>query len=257
MRRTVVETTWVGVGIHTGQPCRVTVRPTPPGRGIHIGGVPVDVLHMVYSVNSSGMPGARTIEHLMAALRMAGVDDAELQVEGGEIPALDGSAAPFLDALCTIEAPGEPPAPLVLTEPVEVRLAGAGCVVASPAPELLIAVEIDFPEFGAQRYAALGEHARDAAAARTFTTRRLLNDLQTRGHGLGVSVDNALVVDEQGRWNVPLRYPDEPVRHKWLDLYGDLALLGRPVVARIDAVRPSHALNHELVDALRRHACAA
>jgi UDP-3-O-[3-hydroxymyristoyl] N-acetylglucosamine deacetylase len=260
-----------GLGLHGGRPARVTLWPAAPGAGIafacRAGGrrveIPADVDHVVATraATTLGCDGARvaTVEHLLAALHGLGVDDARIEVEGGEVPALDGSAAGFVCLLraAGLRAHGPPVQPLALREPVEVR-SRVGLARAEPAPELRIACAIAFahPALRCQRveFAALGPQrfARELAPARTFGFLSDAAALRAAGLARGASPANALVFDDcgivaPGR----LRWPDEAARHKALDLLGDLALLGRPLRAALHVERAGHALHVALVRELR------
>lgn len=249
MRWTVKRHTWSGFGVHTGSRVHVRVMPAPSGAGVRLHGEPLDIRRVMTDDFATGVPGALTIEHLLAALHMAWVDDVDIEVGGGEVPCFDGSAAPFLDRLDVVDQEGEPDPPLVLEHEVVVE-EGNRRLVARPAAEASMSVTIDFDGIASQRCDLDFSMAWTTARARTFTTRSLLHELHDRGLGLGATITRLLVVDETGAWNGRLQHPLEPVAHKWLDLYADLALLGRPLLARVEANRPGHRLNHKLVRAL-------
>lgn len=244
-----------GVGLHCGGPCAASVAPAPPGHGLRIGGTPVQCAAVLAGARATTLRTAagpvRTVEHLLAALYGLGIDDAEVTVEGGEVPILDGSAGPWLDALAPVDTAGER-AVLTLPGRVEVR-DGDRSVVAEPAAALTLEVHVDYPGLGALSLVAGLDAFPAIARARTFGFLRDAEVLRAAGLSGGASLDNTLVLDDAGRPLNPggLRHPDEPVRHKWLDLLGDLALLGAPLRARVVARRSGHALHHQLVTALR------
>jgi UDP-3-O-[3-hydroxymyristoyl] N-acetylglucosamine deacetylase len=256
-----------GRGLHGGRSSRVEVRPSPAGSGL---GVILDgEVRPVASLEMSG--GGRStvlrdpdsaceiggVEHILAALAGLDVWDAILAPEGEEIPVLDGSALPFARVIRAAAEPGPPPAGLVPGDPVRVEAGGAWIEV-EPSDTLTLEVAVDFPHprVGAQRLVwskAEGSFLRDLCPARTFGFLDDLPGLRARGLAAGGGLDCALVFDSGGVLNPEgQRFADEPVRHKMLDLLGDLALCGRPVRMRVRAERPSHALNHALVRALRR-----
>jgi UDP-3-O-[3-hydroxymyristoyl] N-acetylglucosamine deacetylase len=264
--------TFEGVGLHTGRPCALTVTRATPGHGIVIvrrdragaRAVPASWRHVVASdrrtaIGPAGEPDAavETTEHLLAALAGTGTWDALVEVDGPEVPILDGSALAMAQAFAPWGAEA-PPAPVVLAEPVLVERGRARCG-ATPAEafSLRCAVEFDHPAVGAQRASWDGTAARflaEVAPARTFGFVDEVDALRRRGLAAGGSLDAALVFGHDGPLNPP-RFPDEPARHKLLDAIGDLALLGRPLLARVELVRPGHALVLELVRRLAAVAC--
>lgn len=234
-----------GRGVHGGRACHAAVGPAPPGHGIRVNGTPA-ILAAVASA-----PGAtvlqtvagpvRTIEHLLAALCIAGVDDAAIHVAGGEVPILDGSAAGWP----VVARPhGGVVAPLRLQAPVRVQAFG-GWIEARPANALRLDVSIEFPVIGAQRVQVTD--LRRVRAARTFGLRRDAARLRAAGLARGADLSNTVVPDGPA---LPWRSHDEPVRHKALDLIGDLMLLGRPLIAAVRAHCSSHRLHHRLVAAI-------
>jgi len=246
-----------GAGLHSGRACRARIRPAAPGQGLRLNGALADLDavtdgRFATTLRTAGGP-VSTVEHLLAALFGAGVLDAEIDVEGGEVPILDGSAAPWLALLPPPAAKLDRPA-WRLARPVRVELDGA-VATAEPAACFEIDVRVDFPGLGPQRYrGGLADFAADIAPARTFGFRRDEAALRAAGRIAGVSWHNAVVFADDGAVENPggLRFPDEPVRHKALDLIGDLALLGALPHARIRVDRGGHRLHHRLARALRR-----
>ena len=194
----------------------------------------------------SGDAAIHTVEHVLSAVAALELDDLIIEMSGPEPPILDGSAAPFFDALIGIgisEQPGEPEY-LTLTESLRV-IDGNSVYEAHPARELSLDVTIEFahPVIGRQtgRYVVGQESYRDQlAAARTFGFIAEVEELRAKGLIQGASTDNAVVLDDKGVIANELRWEDEFLRHKALDCIGDLALAGARVRARIVAVRPSH-----------------
>jgi UDP-3-O-[3-hydroxymyristoyl] N-acetylglucosamine deacetylase len=239
-----------GVGLHTGAWARVTVTPARPGSGIVFvrtdeRGVEIPAMHE-YVVSTSlattvSMDGSSvaTVEHLLAALFGLGVDNARVEVDGPEIPILDGSAAPFVEAILSagIVAQRSRRRALHLRRPVSVRH-GERTVLALPSDDLRISYAIDFahPAIGYQAVTLrLDERvfAASIAPARTFCLLRDVNAMRDSGLALGGSLENALVVGDDGPLNGELRFSDEFVRHKVLDLIGDLALAGASLRAHV------------------------
>lgn len=251
-----------GVGVHTGEPCRVRVSPAPFGSGIRFHAweseqnVPALIAHAQVgegcTVLARGGLVVRTPEHLLAALYGCAISDVRIDVDGPEIPILDGSAHLWCIAL---DEAGRRSGPrqlrLELREAVRVELAG-GWAVASPASAELVRVEVDFGERlrGVTQMEVDEEAFReDVAWARTFAMADDVERLRAAGRGSGATLENTVVYDVDGAVNEE-RGPLEGVRHKLLDLLGDLALTGAPVQARIVVHKGSHELHHALVRAL-------
>lgn len=265
----------VGIGLHSGARVSLQLAPAAPGSGIVFRRTDLGVeiparfdhvadtrLCTVLSQYADGS-GARiaTVEHVMAALAGAGVDDAIVEVDAAETPVLDGSAASFVFLLdCAgITAAGsyDQPAAIEVLRPVRVA-EGDGFAELAPndTDALDLALSIDFAA------AAIGHQAlalrlspsvfrAELARARTFTLVGEIEALHRAGLALGGSLDNAVVVDGARVLNPSgLRAPDEFVRHKMLDAVGDLALAGSPLRARFTGHRSGHALNNRLLRAL-------
>ncbi|MDQ2686401.1 MAG: UDP-3-O-acyl-N-acetylglucosamine deacetylase [Armatimonadota bacterium] len=253
-----------GIGLHSGAETTVRLRPAPPGAGLVFrdaqSGQEIPALAANVSdtsrctiVSGNGV-SVQTVEHLLSALAALGVDDAVIEISGGEMPAGDGSAAPFVALIQSVglrDQDGPPMEPLVLTRPYLLEGENGSSVVALPASSFRATVVLDYPGhpwIGTQVVtfdAGEGDYAADIAPARTFGFLREIDWLQSRGLALGASRDNGIALREDG-YDTPLRFPDEMARHKLLDLIGDLALVGRPVQAHFFAIKPSHALNTRL-----------
>jgi len=264
-----------GVGLHTGESVTLTVHPAPPGSGITFvrGDLPDAPEIRVQPTSAAGESeslrrtvlrggGAEvhTVEHVLAALAGLGIDNARLELTGREVPEpTDGSAAPFVALLRqagVVEQP-VPRAPLVIRHPV-VYQSGDVQIVGLPGEglRLTFTLQFDNPILGTQHRSCEitpESFSREIASARTFVLYRDVEQLRARGLIRGGSLQNAVVVKDDGILNEdPLRFPDEPVRHKLLDLLGDLALLGRPVQGQIHAIRSGHAHNLRFVRQLER-----
>jgi UDP-3-O-[3-hydroxymyristoyl] N-acetylglucosamine deacetylase len=247
---TLAETVRVtGTGLHGGRPCTVTLKPAEPGHGrvfLHAGRRwPAHWTHARTPGGSTHLGPVATVEHLLAALVVRGVTDVDIHVEGTEIPALDGSAAGWDAAI------GEPvvhgtSTPWTLDQPLRVEADG-GWIHAEPADTLSLDVRIAYPGLRQQLRLATPDLP-GVLGARTFTLHRRLGALVAAGHGRGLRPGTIVVWGPRGPL-VPLRADDEPVRHKALDILGDLALAGCPVLASITAERSSHALHLAFVRA--------
>jgi len=258
------DVTLEGIGLHSGEPVRMRLVPAEPGSGIVFvrtdrGGVrlpaTLDYAGPSFYATVLQRDGVKvsTIEHVMAALYALQIDDLSIELDGAEVPILDGSARPFVDAILEagrVELPVERcymtlVRPVVVTEH-EKRIA------AYPAAEYRVTYAIDFdhPVVGYQELSVGlwrdGDFAEKLAPARTFTFEAEVAMLREKGLALGGSLDNALVVGDAGVLNADMRFPDEFVRHKMLDLTGDLSLLGRPLRAHVVAYRAGHDLHARL-----------
>jgi UDP-3-O-[3-hydroxymyristoyl] N-acetylglucosamine deacetylase len=196
-----------------------------------------------------------TVEHLLAALAGVGISSALLLVDGPEIPLMDGSAQPWVEAIAEVglKALGPRPVASALSAPITLQQ-GQSFVTALPSERLRLAAAIEFPQPAIGRQLFSLELTPEAfveqiAPARTFGFKQQVEQLLAAGLIKGGALDNALVCDGDGWVNPPLRFADEPVRHKLLDLLGDLALAGLPQ-AQVFAFRGSHGLHTALAAAL-------
>jgi UDP-3-O-[3-hydroxymyristoyl] N-acetylglucosamine deacetylase len=260
-----------GVGLHTGQKVNMTLRPAQPDTGIVFRRVdlesPVDIPARADRVGETRLSSCLvhqdvkvyTVEHLMSALAGLGVDNAYVDLDGPEVPIMDGSAAPF--ALLLQQAGlAEQAAPkrfLRVTRTVEVR-EGDKWARLEPYEGLRLSFSIDFnhPVIDKTRQSVSVDFAetsylKEIARARTFGFMHDVERLREDGLALGGGLDNALVLDEYRVLNAEgLRFADEFIRHKVLDAIGDLYLLGRPLLGAFSAHKSGHALNNRLLRAL-------
>jgi UDP-3-O-[3-hydroxymyristoyl] N-acetylglucosamine deacetylase len=260
-----------GVGLHTGQKVNMTLRPAQPDTGIVFRRVdlesPVDIPARADRVGETRLSSCLvhqdvkvyTVEHLMSALAGLGVDNAYVDLDGPEVPIMDGSAAPF--ALLLQQAGlAEQAAPkrfLRVTRTVEVR-EGEKWARLEPYEGLRLSFSIDFnhPVIDKTRQSVSVDFAetsylKEIARARTFGFMHDVERLREDGLALGGGLDNALVLDEYRVLNAEgLRFADEFIRHKVLDAIGDLYLLGRPLLGAFSAHKSGHALNNRLLRAL-------
>lgn len=260
-----------GVGLHGGQAVRMVIRPAPVGHGIVFrrtdlasgrGDIPALWNRVVRSplctliANDHGA-SVSTIEHVMAALAGCAVHNALVEVDGPEVPILDGSSAPFVAAILRAGLTGQnrPVKVLRVLAPVDVREGGAFARL-EPADMLEIDFRIDFADAAIGQQAkrlnmANGAFVRELSDSRTFCRNADVIAMRERGLALGGSLENAVVVDG-ARVLSPggLRHADEPVRHKMLDALGDLALAGMPIIGRYIGERAGHSLTNRLLHAL-------
>ncbi|MGH7325747.1 MAG: UDP-3-O-acyl-N-acetylglucosamine deacetylase [Candidatus Rokuibacteriota bacterium] len=256
-----------GVGLHSGKPVRLRIAPAPANSGItfrtsnhdeRIPAAPESVVNSHYAT-SVGRNGTRiqTVEHLMAAAAGLGLDNLDIEVDGPEIPAGDGSAKPFVGLLAAAGRVEQsaPRRPIVIPYPI--RVGGGGRwlqIVPSAAFRISYTLDNDHPAIGMQALTCTPTERmfiEEFAPARTYGFLKDLGSLRRNGLARGASLENAIGVGKRGVLN-GLRYRDEFVRHKILDLIGDLALLGRPVVGHVIGRNAGHALNLELVVAVQR-----
>lgn len=259
-----------GVGLHSGAPARLEINPAPAGFGLVFRrtdlspavDIPARWDHVTPSKlctlldNGQGVT-LSTVEHVMAALAGTGIHNALITVNGPEVPILDGSAAPFVNAILEagIRMQSQPLRAIRVLRPVEVR-EGEAYARLSPAGHLEIDFEIEFTDAAIghqekQLDMANGAFLRELADSRTFCRRADVETMQRNGLALGGTYLNAVVVDG-ARVLSPggLRHADEAVRHKMLDAVGDLALAGAPLLARYKGYRAGHAMTNRLLRAL-------
>lgn len=256
-----------GVGLHSGKFARITISPAPASSGItfrisgHDEAVPATAESVVNShyATTVGRNGTRvqTVEHLMAAAAGLGLDNLCIDVDGPEIPAVDGSAKPFVTLLLHAGRADQsaPRRPLVIPHAIGVGQGGRWIqIVPSDVFKISYTLDNDHPAIGLQALTCVPTERmfiEDFAPARTYGFLKDLGALRKRGLARGASLENAIGVGKRGVLN-GLRYRDEFVRHKVLDLIGDLALLGRPIVGHVIARNAGHALNFDLVVAIQR-----
>jgi UDP-3-O-[3-hydroxymyristoyl] N-acetylglucosamine deacetylase len=256
-----------GVGLHTGAFGHVRLVPAPADTGIVFRRVDLDN----FPIEAHGHNVARvsyatslmkqgvllsTTEHLLAAIYSCGIDNIFIDIDSIEIPILDGSAEPFMQMLerSGVRKLRRKRRFLKVLKPVEV-IEGDRRIGIYPADEFRVICYVDFPHplVGQQQVEAVvgPESFRQLLSrARTFCFERDIEPLRSMGLIRGGSLENAIVLTNDGVMNGPLRYPDEFGRHKALDLIGDLALAGLPLLARVEAHKAGHSLHTALVSKL-------
>jgi len=258
-----------GVGLHSGAAVRLRILPAPAGSGIVFRRVDLDG----FEVEAIGRNVARvsyatslmkkgvlisTTEHLLSALIGTGIDNAIIELDNLELPILDGSARPFVELIhqAGIRKQRRPRTYLRIRQALELR-EGNKFIAVYPADTYSVSYSINFPHPLIGREAlsvelANGSYLREVAPARTFGSREDERTLREMGLIRGVSRDNCVVLTKDGVENPPLRFEDEFVRHKVLDLIGDLALLGKQILGNVVADRAGHAMHTALVSRLLR-----
>ena len=270
--------TVTGVGVHSGSTVTLTLSPADINSGFvfvrtGLDGADREVQATAASVIATDFatvlgdqngPCVSTAEHVLAALRGMGVDNAIIEVDGPEVPIMDGSAAPFVAAIesAGIVQQSAPRRYIEVLKTVQVQQGDSFGELRPHAGGFRAEVEIDFanPQIGRQAYAfdlTADSFSRDICRARTFGCMGDVARLWSQGYALGASFENSVVFDDTRVLNTEgLRYADECVRHKVLDVVGDLALAGLPIMGLYRSVRGGHKLNHAVLTALMadRHA---
>ncbi len=261
-----------GVGLQTGKRTRLNLNSAPENSGINfiradLAGKPsvnLRSLDLGASLSSerrttlgSGALQIQTTEHLLAALSGLGIDNITAELDGEELPGGDGSAKIFVDAIKNsgVAEQGAVKKILKIKEPV--WCARDGSLIAILPDEVFrvsYTLAYESPAIGTQYYdIAIDENSfiREIAPARTFCLEEEAAGLLRMGLGKGANYDNTLVMGKNGPIKTVLRFPDEPVRHKILDLIGDLYILGTPILGHVVAIKSGHSLNMELVKKLK------
>ncbi|MBV8196561.1 MAG: UDP-3-O-[3-hydroxymyristoyl] N-acetylglucosamine deacetylase [Candidatus Eremiobacteraeota bacterium] len=259
-----------GPGLHTGADARVTLRPAEAGSGLRfrLDDGSTFPAHSEYIVETrratvvgAGERTVSTVEHVLSALLGMGVDNAWIDVAGPEIPVLDGSAATFAGAIAEVGTVTQPlpRATLAVDEPRAFH-DGEATVVVMPAERFAVRFIVDFaPPVGAQYFEASITpelYLREIAPGRTFGYLHEVEALRSAGLARGGTLDNALVFAPEGPLT-PLRWPNEVVRHKMLDLIGDFALLGAWPQFEVVAIKSGHRLHAQVTRALRARGAVA
>ncbi len=258
-----------GVGLHSGAPVHLRIVPAAPGTGIvfrrtdlegfEVEAVSRNVARVSYatSLMKKGVL-ISTTEHLLSAFIGMGVDNAIVELDNLEVPILDGSAMPFIEMLTSagLRQQRRKRVYLKILRPYELQ-EGDKFIGVYPAERYSVSYAIDFPHplIGSERFQvelSNGSYVTDIASARTFGFIEQQQAMLNMGLIRGASRENCVVLTRDGIDNPPLRYPDEFVRHKVLDLIGDLALFGRRILGYVKADRAGHALHTAIVSRILR-----
>lgn len=265
------EISFSGVGLHTGNKSNVTLRPADSDTGIifirkDLSGAPEVKASSEFILAAqksprrtsieNGLASVQTIEHLMAALSGLGIDNLYVELDSDELPGLDGSSLNFVEFLSQagVKELSKEQEVFSVKEPIRIEEGGASIVI-EPSNEFKISYTLDYAQsLPKTEFIELTVNPenfkKEIAPARTFCLESEVNELQRRGLGLGANYENTLVLDKEGRIiKNKARFPDEAVRHKMLDLIGDLYLIG-PIKAHIKALKSGHSLNLELLKRL-------
>lgn len=264
--------TFEGVGLHGGQAARMVLRPASAGHGIwfrrtdiSLGDTMVPALWDVVEhsplctrlVNAAGV-SVSTVEHVMAALAGCGVHNALIDIDGPEVPILDGSSAPFVRGIMArgVRQLAAPVLAFQVMRQVTVTLDDGARATLRPSQKFEIEFSIDFADAAIGRQSKRldmrnGTFARELCDSRTFCRQADVDKMQAQGLALGGTLDNAVVVDgDQVLSPGGLRHADEAVRHKMLDAMGDLALAGGPIIGHYVGEKAGHRLTNQLLRAL-------
>lgn len=261
-----------GRGIHTGEPTFLQMLPAPAGTGINFrrrdlknsSSIPATG-NNIYSSNGAttlgpGYARVSTTEHLLSAFLGLGIDNVTIELDNCEVPIVDGSSMPFVSLILKagIRKQNRSRTYIGITTPIEV-CKGDGFMRIYPAPELSISCSIDYPHpLVGRQFLDIAisppNYILKIAPARTFLFPEQSGQMRREGLIKGASDENTLMFSKEELLNGPLRFPDEIVRHKVLDILGDFALLGAPLQARVIAHRSGHALHAATVGAILRKA---
>ena len=258
-----------GVGLHSGAPVSLRILPAPAGTGVVFRRTDLDG----FEIEASGRNVARvsyatslmkrgvlisTTEHLLSAFTGVGIDNAIVELDNLELPILDGSARPFVEMIqkAGVRRQRKARTYLRIVRDIELR-EGDKFIAVYPADTYSVSYSINFPHplIGKQRFGLQltnGNYLREIAPARTFGFLHEADAMRQQGLIRGASTDNAIVLTKDEVLNPPLRYADEFVRHKVLDLIGDLALIGRQILGSVVADRAGHAMHTALVSRILR-----
>jgi UDP-3-O-[3-hydroxymyristoyl] N-acetylglucosamine deacetylase len=267
------EITQTGVGLHSGVSTHVRILPAEVGSGRYFVRVdlpdlpiiPAQVAAVSQTVLSTqlgkGEVCVRTVEHLLAALVGMGVDNARIEIDGPEVPLLDGSAMVWTVSIAQVGLVSQPVdgvVPLAIHQPIWVYQGDAfACALPSPETRFSYGIDFELSAIGNQWHSwsitgdlenTSASFAAEIAPARTFGLLHQIEYLQQSGLIKGGSLDNALICGTEGWLNPPLRFANEPVRHKILDLVGDLSLLGNFPIAHFIMYKASHNLHIQLAE---------
>ena len=258
-----------GVALHSGVSVKLNIKPAAIDHGIVFKRIDINTDHAVIPAKWNFVSDTRlcttitnkqgisvsTIEHLMAALSGCGIDNATIEVNGPEVPIMDGSSEPFVSIFQfsgVVEQNADRQI-LKIRKPVEILGDLGECIILSPAEEFSIEFEIDFNSMAIKEKSldislVNGTFNHDISGARTFGFLEDVDKMRAAGLGLGGSLDNVVVIDGSNILNTGgLRYDDEFVRHKILDCVGDVYLAGGPIVGRIKAFKTGHYFNNKLL----------
>jgi UDP-3-O-acyl N-acetylglucosamine deacetylase len=259
---------FAGCGLHTGVEINVQVLPAAAETGVvfarsDLADKPQVAASLANVISSNrgtdlkrGEAEVKTVEHFLAVVSHLGITDLMIEVDGVEMPAMGGSAAQFLDKMRQAGQEDLEGFVQAITLEREIKVGENGCQMsARPAaqPSFSYHLVYDHPALGEQQFSFSPEQMsfdKELSPARTFCLEEEIEQLKAAGLAQGGSLDNALVIGEKGYVNEVVHFPDEPCRHKVLDMIGDLFLLGQPLLAEVSGERSGHTMNAELAKAI-------
>lgn len=266
-----------GIGVHCGESIDITIIPAPVGAGIvffrtdieedtlgiHVAPSTVRSTQFCTVLGTNGSATVSTVEHLLAALQGCGVDNVRIEVDGPEIPIIDGSALPFVEAIENVGVVSQDVKrrAIRVIRPVEITNGLARCGF-TPYDGLKLDIEIEFVNeiIGIQKFDfewSMEAFKRELSPARTFGFLEHAEVLRAQGFALGSALENTIIISGQEILNEEgLRFPDEFVRHKTLDALGDLAIAGAPIIGRYYSYRGGHQANFMALSALLQDSSA-
>jgi len=251
---------WEGIGIHTGAPVTMRLLPAPPDTGIIFSCMQKHIPATIYNISSATRNSnlsaegitIHTVEHILAALYGMEIDNAVIELSAPEPPAMDGSALPFAAGIreAGISKQEQNVKILSLTRRIVIE-EGEQKIAAQPHPGFRITYVMNYPDIQSMKQVfdvevTPDKFIKEIAPARTFALAQEVESLIASGLARGGSLENAVVISQNGT-STPLRFPEEPARHKVLDIIGDFALLGVGLRTHIIAVRSGHKQNHNIL----------
>jgi len=245
-----------GIGLHTGRNVNIRLKPAGVGSGIvfiraDMPGHPktkADLINVSSTVRGTSIGGINTVEHILSALYALSVTNLEIEINGTELPALDGSSKQYSELIARVGVTDQASEVKCITANEPVFIAEDGkCLIALPSDRFTVSFMINYPLgfIGTQFFKFelnSGKYVKDIAPARTYGFIDELEALKNQGLALGASEENAVAISRDG-YLTKLRFKDELVRHKILDLIGDLSLLGAEIKAHVIGIRSGHGLN--------------
>ncbi len=261
-----------GVGLHTGENCKLILKPAPPNTGIifirkdieNTEPIPLDIDNLLdtnkfprrTSIGNERVQ-IHTIEHLLSAICAMEIDNVFVEIYGSECPGLDGSSKGFVDLIKKggIKEYEEEKDVFYLKEPIYIS-ENSSHIIALPSKEFKISYTLDYPNtFINSQFASFvitpEIYEKEIAPARTFCLKEEVDILRNIGLGKGSTYENTLIIDKDGVINNEFRFQDEPVRHKICDLIGDIALLRKHLVAHIIGIKSGHSINTKLIKRIK------
>ena len=238
-----------GVGLHTGKPVKLAIKPAKSDTGILINSIPANWKNVSGTNRATTVSGITTVEHLLAALYAYGIDNADIEVEGPEFPIMDGSASAFSILQDLTRRLTGVRKYLKIKENVLVSESNRYIKVI-PCDTFAITATVYWHQIGNQTHSIRVNAIsfdKDIARARTFGFSKDIKEMQKKKLIKGASTNNAILLNAFGQPSSPFRMENELVKHKILDIIGDISLVGYPILGHIQSYSPGHSLNYELI----------